>query len=232
MTGGLGIALWWGLAIALPDGPVDEPVALFTVDPPEPPPPRSVPPRKRSRRPEGAAAPPNLRSTATELVAPVPVLVPPAPPPVITAPVANTGAAPTQGAAPRPGPGTGAGGEGTGFGGGGSGDGDGGGWGDETPPRRIRGRLRDSDYPREAWEAGATGLVTVRYYVNVDGRVSGCRVTHSSGNRALDETTCRLVTERFRYRPSRDGEGRPVRSVVVVDHEWVMEDAEAAGTRP
>jgi protein TonB len=34
-----------------------------------------------------------------------------------------------------------------------------------------------------------SGTVQVRYFVNVDGRVSGCVVTRSSGNAALDETT-------------------------------------------
>jgi len=63
----------------------------------------------------------------------------------------------------------------------------------------------------------------VRYFVNVDGRVSGCVVTRSSGNAVLDETTCRLIEQRYRYDPSRDADGRPVRSIIVVSQDWVLE---------
>jgi protein TonB len=219
----LGWLLVIGLGVRMP-GAVEQGLEIFEVAPAPPPPPvRIVPERTRNRRPEGEAAPPNLRSTATPVVAPVPIVVLPPVSPVIAAPVAGVGSDPSQGAAAVPGPGMGAGGIGNGTGSGGSGDGDGGGWEDETPPRRIRGRLRDSDYPEAAAEAGASGTVSVRYAVEVNGRVSGCRVTRSSGNAALDATTCRLITERFRYRPSLDARGRPVRVTIVVDHEWALE---------
>jgi protein TonB len=228
MSAGLVSVLGWLLVIGLEltprtsDLPIEK-LVVFDVASPQPPPVPIVPERTRNRRPEGEAAPPNLRSTATPVVAPVPIVVLPSVSPVIAAPVAGLGSDPSQGAAAVPGPGTGAGGIGNGTGSGGSGDGDGGGWEDETPPRRIRGRLRDSDYPEAAAEAGASGTVSVRYAVEVNGRVSGCRVTRSSGNAALDATTCRLITERFRYRPSLDARGRPVRVTIVVDHEWSLE---------
>lgn len=226
IVGLLGWALLAGLGVRMP-GTAERSLETFEVlAPPPPPPVRIVPERKRNRRREGEAAPPNLRSVATPVVAPVPIIVLlPPPVPVIAAPTAGVGSDPTQGAAERAGPGTGAGGVGNGTGSGGRGDGDGGGWEDETPPRRLRGRLRDSDYPDAAAEAGASGTVSVRYFVETDGRVSGCRVTRSSGHPALDGATCRLITDRFRYRPSLDVAGRPVRSVVVVDHEWVVERA-------
>ena len=44
-----------------------------------------------------------------------------------------------------------------------------------------------------------------------------------SGNAALDETTCRLIEQRYRYDPSRDADGRPVRSIIVVNQDWVLE---------
>ncbi len=215
-------ALVSGLASRMPEA-LDDSLALFTVEPPAPPPPRTVPAVEKISRPEGAAAPKSLRSTATAIVAPPPIVPVVVPPPVIAAPVANTGAEATQGASDLPGPGTGAGGIGTGFGSGGSGDGDGGGWDDETPPRWKKGRIKDSDYPREAAEAGASGTVSVRYRIEVDGRVTGCVITRSSGNRILDETTCRLIEQRFRYEPSRDARGRPVVSYIVRDNDWVIE---------
>lgn len=226
-VGLVGWALVAGLAVRLPVR-AQEVLTLFSAAEPVPRPPEKppVPARKRIKRREGEASPPSLRSQATQVTAPKPVIdLPLPPPPVMVAPVVGTGNAPTQGAAPVPGPGFGAGGIGNGRGSGGSGDGDGGGWEDETPPRRIRGRIRDSDYPEGAADAGASGLVSVRYAVEVDGRVTGCRVTRSSGNAELDRTTCQLIEKRFRYDPSRDARGRPVRSIVVVDHEWVMERA-------
>jgi protein TonB len=215
-------ALVSGLAFRMPEA-LDESLSLFTVTPPEPPAVRTIPERQKTRRPEGAAAPRSLRSTATAIVAPPPIVPVVVPPPVVAAPIANTGADATQGASDLPGPGTGAGGIGTGFGSGGSGDGDGGGWADETPPRWKKGRIRDSDYPREAAEAGAGGTVSVRYRVETDGRVTGCVITRSSGNGVLDETTCRLIEQRFRYEPSRDARGRPVISYIVRDNDWVIE---------
>ncbi|WP_294240055.1 energy transducer TonB [uncultured Sphingomonas sp.] len=225
IVGAMGYALVVGLGFVPPLPVTTEALNSFDVKPPAPPPPRIQPKRVQTHRPRGAAAPPNLRSQATEVVAPPPVVVLPPVSPVVVAPVAGTGVQASQGASDKPGPGTGAGGIGNGRGSGGAGDGDG--YGDDTPPRRIKGRIKDSDYPEAAAEAGASGSVTVRYFVNVDGRVSGCVVTRSSGNAALDETTCRLIEQRYRYDPSRDADGRPVRSIIVVSQDWVLERASA-----
>ncbi len=185
---------------------------------------------ERSSRREGAAAPPALEARPTEIVAPPPVL--PAPSVIPAAPVAGPGVNPTSGATPFPGPGTGAGGIGNGTGSGrfgngpgngldGDGDGRGGGY---SPPRRIRGRITDRDYPAAVGEAGIGGTVSVIYTIEPDGRADECRITHSSGNRALDATTCRLIEQRFRFEPSRDRSGRAVRSRMVQDHYWETRD--------
>jgi protein TonB len=216
-------ALLWllvfGLALPRYMATDDEDLATFATTPP-PPPPRASPERRKSHRKQGAAAPRNLRAQATAVVAPPPLIVPP-PTAIVAAPVAGTGVQSSQGASDRPGPGTGAGGFGTGTGSGGRGDGDG--WGDETPPRWKKGRIKDSDYPRAAAEAGASGTVTVRYRVEIDGRATRCAITRSSGNAELDETTCRLIEQRFRYEPSRDADGRPVISYIVRDNDWIID---------
>lgn len=158
------------------------------------------------------------------MVAPPPLVLLP-PPPLLAAPIAGPGAAADAGAAVVAGPGTGARGEGIGRGGG-VGDGDGSGDGDSdggVPPRQISGRLRNSDYPEGLGVAGVQGRVSVRYLVELTGRVSDCEVTASSGSKVLDDTTCRLITERFRFRPSRDGRGRPVASYIVENHDWIVE---------
>jgi protein TonB len=227
VTAGLVALLLWALVVGLAIGTgrtVDDALKLFGVVPPVPPPaPEVEPPPQRNFRPTGRAAPPNLRSKPTEVVAPEPVVVTPPLPTVVVAPVAGPGVQASAGAADVPGPGTGAGGEGDGFGAGGSGDGDGAG---DVPPRRIGGRLRDSDYPLEAGEQGVGGTVGVRFVVDIRGRVPSCRVTRSSGSPLLDETTCRLIMQRYRYRPAQDAQGRPFTSVIVQNESWIVREEE------
>jgi protein TonB len=234
----IGLALVRGLGVDLAGMPPAV-MKLINLQAPPPPPPIVARPKlsERSRRREGAASPPNLESRHTEIVAPpttLPVLSP-----VVAAPTADTGADPTAGSAQVVGPGTGSGGLGTGTGsgrygdgpgGGGDGDGDGGGY---TPPRRIRGSISGADYPSGVGEAGVAGTVSVIYTVETDGRATRCEITASSGSPELDETTCRLIERRFRFRPSLDGHGRPVRSRIVQDHVWeVQDDPEAPDERP
>lgn len=191
----------------------------FTLPPPPTPEPAPKAKPLPHRRPEGAAAPPNLKSRATEVTSPVPAIVPI--PQIVVAPQAASGNDASSGNAPVAGPGTGAGGEGNGTGSGGSGTGDGDGG---TPLRWIAGSIRESDYPRAALEAGIGGTVYLRFTVGVKGRVTDCIVTRSSGNRDLDETTCRLIVKRFRYKPSLDANGRPYADTVTGEHEWTIYD--------
>lgn len=229
LPGLLGWALLNGLAVSLAER-AEETLEVFGVAPePPPPPPEPVAPhRVRSERREGEAAPPNIVSRATPVVAPTPVVPPPVPPPVVAAPVANTGADATQGAAPLPGPGTGAGGVGDGTGSGGEGDGDGGGglgrdleWiGGRVRMRDLPGRLADMllDDPSDR-------VVEMRFLVGVEGRVTACEATRSSGIRALDEATCDLIRRKLRYRPALDARGRPYPVEVTGEHEWLFRDA-------
>jgi protein TonB len=172
---------------------------------------------KREKRKE-AASPPNLKAKASQIVTPPPEVRPITPPPIVAAPTPGLGNAPFGGAANVPGPGTGSGGQGTGTGGGGNGDEEG---EEYTPPIWLRGRIRDSDYPHAAGEAGIGKTIVVQFDVETNGRVSGCKVIESSGNAILDAATCQLVEKRYRYEPSRDGQGMPVPSAVVESHVWL-----------
>ena len=176
------------------------------------------PPHHLSGRRSGAASPPNRRSQATPVIGPPPIVRPLEPPPVPTALNPGTGAAPAAGAADVRGSGSGSGGQGDGSGSGTGGDGDGD--GGDVPPRLLNGRLKNSDYPRAAADAGAEGTVSVRYTVAANGRAGNCRVTRSSGNDELDRTTCHLIVERFRFAPSRDANGNPVDADIVEEHSW------------
>ncbi|KMS54918.1 energy transducer TonB [Novosphingobium barchaimii LL02] len=192
-------------------------------DPPKEPRRPETPAKAHSTAAKGRPSPANLRNKATQIVAP-PARLPPliVPPPVVTAPRAGIGAAAQSGASDRPGPGQGAGGIGDGDGGGGNGDGD----GDDdtlTRPIQIRGRLHFSDLPKDLRETKAGGELKLRYRIGVDGRVSDCRILVSSGRTQLDATTCALITERFRFRPSRNSRGDPVPAIMVETHGWYFD---------
>lgn len=212
-------------------GEVAEDLKLFDIAP-EPPPPPEVEPAKpealkekpRTKNSEGAASPKNLKDTPSPVVAPPPVIPLPLPSPVVAAPVAGMGDRDSAGASDVPGPGTGSGGQGTGTGSGDAGDGNGGGGGGGAARRArwIDGRIKNSDYPPAAAKIDAGGTVFMRFIVSAKGRVGGCTVTRSSGRADLDETTCRLITKRFRYKPARNGEGKAVPQVVEGKHKWFM----------
>jgi protein TonB len=127
-----------------------------------------------------------------------------------------------QPSAPPSGGGTGSGPTiGAGSGGGAGGRGSGGDEGDGTNLVQIAGEILPRDYPRHLGDAGIGGTVTGVFTVEVNGRISNCRVTRSSGVPELDALTCRLMEKRFRFRPASDRLGRPVRDEVEWDHEWI-----------
>lgn len=221
----------FGLSMRLPNVPaLPESLVALTPVPPDPPRPRPTPSptpppklqadKAQTSRKKNEASAANLRNQATAVFAPV---LPPLrqPPPVVAAPRPAAGDAANTGASNRVGPGQGAGGVGNGTGGGGNGDGDGDGYADAvTRPIQIKGKLRWSDLPRDLRQSHRGGELELVYRVNVDGSVSDCRVTQSSGLPSLDAQTCRLITERFRFRPSRDASGRAVPSNIIERHGW------------
>jgi periplasmic protein TonB len=217
----LGYALITGLA---PGGAAraGKALKLFDIPADPPPPPHQDPaPAKAAPDREGAASPPDLKARSAAVVAPPPKM--PAPRPVAAAPVAGPGADPSAGAARKPGPGSGGGGLGNGAGSGRAGGGPGGGGGLAERARLIAGRILDSDYPRAASEARIGGSVIVRFTVAADGRPRGCSVMRSSGSADLDAATCRLIERRFRYRPARDAQGRPVPAMLGWKQSWWQE---------
>jgi periplasmic protein TonB len=190
----------------------------ITEVPPPPPPtpeaPRPAEQTQKAKEPEGAASPENIRSQATPVVAPRPPIELPVPLPVNASQTPNEGAAPTQGASNLPGPGTGAGGTGTGTGSGASGSGSGGGGdGIATRAQLLTPSLRSRDFPpelRRRLSDGASPFVI--FTVQPNGRVTGCHIYQSSGDPAVDDMTCRLVSARFVYRPAYNRRGEPVSS--------------------
>ena len=66
------------------------------------------------------------------------------------------------------------------------------------------------DYPARALHDREQGTVGVNLVIGPDGRIGGCTIADSSGSRALDEATCRILRSRARYTPARDSAGNPV----------------------
>jgi protein TonB len=152
---------------------------------------------------------------------------------VVAAPKPFVGDEASTGATRLHGPGTGAGGLGNGTGSGGSGEGEGGG---ETPPRWKSGKIKQSDFSNVAHDlrvsgtGSATFAVSVVYTVEPNGRATDCTATRASGNASFDQTVCRLIEERMRFKPMFDRDGRPVPSRMGEDH-FLTVDYEEKTTR-
>lgn len=203
---GLGLILLNGLRVQLTE-PVQMAQRLVDVALPRTPPPlpRVIPPAKKQSTP----APRARRKSLGGALGPPPAHVLSSVVPVVAA----RPSAPVSGGS-VPGPVLGA---GSGGGVGGQGYGEGGG----TDLELISGEILPSDYPKHLGNAGLGGRVSVTFTVETSGRVSNCRITHSSGIPELDSLTCRLMEQRFRFRPSTDRYGRPVPDQVDWDHDWI-----------
>jgi protein TonB len=194
--------------------------AISAIALPAPPPPHEevVPVKAPSEKASGKASAANKHAKAAAVAAPPPKL-PPITSPIAAAPRPGAGNDASAGATPNPGPGSGAGGRGDGTGAGGAGNGTGSG----TKALWRTGTIRDRDYPREASRAKMGGAVEVRFTIEASGRVSGCRVTRSSGDASLDGTTCELIEERFRFKPATNAAGEPVASQYGWRQSWWLE---------
>ena len=218
-------ALIRAFAPDLPGQVAEQVLAAFTIDvpdPPRPPPPPSPPPPSPDAKPQpaGAAAPEGRKAVPKEVAAPAPRIVIAQK----TAPkAASTGSADSAGASDR-GEGTGAGGAGTGTGSGTGGAGTGGG-GIAVKAVKLSGDINSArDYPRATRDLRIGDHVDVALTVGTDGRVKGCRVVRASRDAEANGITCRLATERFRFRPATDAGGKPVESVFGWRQRWFYPD--------
>lgn len=179
-------------------------IMAFDVDLPVAPPPPGPPPPEPE--PEGAAAPPAPKAEPIPKAAPPPKLAVKPDPPLPPAPAQGSE---TRSGAAEEGAGSGGGGIGAGTGSGGSGIGPGGAIAQR--PVKIAGDIVDArDYPRSGSRARSGTSVTVFFTVGVDGVPRNCRIARPSGDPEADRITCRLVEQRFRYKPALDSDGNPV----------------------
>jgi protein TonB len=192
----------------------DQVLSTFTVTVTTPPSPK--PPPSRVPEEAGEAAEIGKKAVPREAAAPKPKI---AIAKQSAPPVAGEGAANSAGARDT-GQGTGAGGQGSGAGAGNGGSGQGGG-GIASKAAKTAGDINSArDYPRESRDLRIGDSVTVALTVGTDGRVRNCRVHRPSRDPEADRITCRLATDRFRFRPAMDPAGNPVESVYGWQQRW------------
>lgn len=185
---------------------------LIEISLPPPPPPKTPPVSTRPAKRHETAAPKASPKPLGGAPGPRASHALPAPTPI----VAVRPEAPASGGGTGTGPALG-----RGAGGGPGGEGFGGSDGGGTDLVQVAGEILSSDYPNDLRERGIGGRVSMKFTVGTDGRVTSCTVTRSSGVAELDQLTCRLIEQRFRYRPSTDRYGRPVPDEVEGDQDWV-----------
>jgi TonB family protein len=79
--------------------------------------------------------------------------------------------------------------------------------------------LRDEDYPSESSANEEEGITRVTYLVGIDGRTSQCKVISSSGFKRLDDATCSIVINRFRFNPATKN-GEPIQEQKTQPFRW------------
>lgn len=192
-----------------------------TITAPPSPPPSAAPP---APEPAGAEGEAGRKATPREAAAPPPKIRFET---VDAPPVAGKGADNASGARDA-GSGTGAGGQGSGTGAGGQGSGAGGG---AAKAVKIAGDINSTrDYPAKSRELRLGDHVIVALRVGTDGRVKGCRVVRPSRDADADAITCRLATDRFRFRPATDANGEPAESEFGWRQRWYDPRPKAAAS--
>lgn len=208
---GLGLVLLSGFRVEVSRSvDIVQQLIEVTIPKPPPPPPRPIPPPPKPQRHE-ASAPKAAQEKLGGSPGPKPAHAPPSVAPLVA--IRPSVAPSGGGTGTGPALGSGAGG---GTGGNGNGADDGG-----TDLEQIAGEITSSDYPRDLRESGIGGRVGFVFKVEPSGRVGRCTITRSSGVPELDALTCRLIQQRFIYRPSTDRYGRPIEDEVEGEHDWI-----------
>ena len=88
------------------------------------------------------------------------------------------------------------------------------------PARQRSGSIAASDYPRSALRHNSQGRATITFTINPQGSVERCELVRSAGDASLDERSCTLVTQRYRYEPARDASGRAIPQIAIANIVW------------
>lgn len=95
---------------------------------------------------------------------------------------------------------------------------------DAVPRNNPRSWVTADDY-RSSWiNRELTGSAKFDLAIAPNGRVTGCRITQSTGHEALDQATCSLIAKRARFTPATDAAGKPVAGSYSSSIRWVLPD--------
>ena len=100
----------------------------------------------------------------------------------------------------------------------------------KTSAQHIDGYIIDSDYPKDAIEAGASGVTIVDFVVGPTGIVSQCGILKTSGSEVLDSKSCELLRARFTYKPALDKNRKPIAERRVQPLRWVLPETPLPST--
>lgn len=76
------------------------------------------------------------------------------------------------------------------------------------------------NYPPAALRAGHEGAVGYEVKVAKDGKVTGCRVTETSGFADLDQQTCAQLRQTARFKPTVSANGKPIAATYANRLRW------------
>lgn len=93
------------------------------------------------------------------------------------------------------------------------------------PPilRNPQAIVTPQDYPTSSLRKNEFGIVSLLLQVSIDGKVSSCDVTESTGFEMLDTETCSLFKHRARFNPGRDMNGSVIPMEYRIAIVWGME---------
>jgi len=93
-----------------------------------------------------------------------------------------------------------------------------------SPPEPLNKEswIKPDDYPSRAARDEREGTVRFSVRVSPNGRVEDCSIVSSSGYDDLDETTCKLVARRARFKPALDEGGNEVVSYYSNSVRWTL----------
>ena len=80
--------------------------------------------------------------------------------------------------------------------------------------------FKRNDYPKAARANSRFGRTLALITISAEGGVTSCKIAVSAGNPDLDSKTCAILTERGRYDPGLDAEGKPVPSQKLLGVVW------------
>lgn len=193
----LGYAFVTGLAFQYVKKAAED-MDVFDVEEPPPPPPDEPPPPPPDQpmQPPPVVSPPPIVQTPSPPVVMQTVQTPP--PAVVMTPVTAPPAPPTP-PAPRVSQAA------------------------KLKPGDIQRLFGDpNNYPDSARDAGAQGSVAAALAIGADGKVTSCNVTQSSGNKDLDNQTCRISLSRIRMTPAKDDNGQNIASNFTLRVRWQL----------